>query len=52
MLVMEHVRKTPKLRIREDKPEDNEDESSQIIHHWTMETNSMRREQPLYATFL
>ncbi|KAI1029148.1 hypothetical protein LB503_013334 [Fusarium chuoi] len=39
MLVMEHVRKTPKLRIREDKPEDNEDESSQIIHHWTMETN-------------
>lgn len=25
MLVMEHIRKTPKLRIKEDKPEENED---------------------------
>ncbi|KAG5769100.1 hypothetical protein H9Q72_003575 [Fusarium xylarioides] len=30
MLVMEHVRETPKLRIKEDKPEDNEDRTAVI----------------------
>jgi acyl-CoA reductase-like NAD-dependent aldehyde dehydrogenase len=30
MLVMEHVRETPKLRIKEDEPEDNEDASPKL----------------------
>ncbi|KAF5617209.1 aldehyde dehydrogenase (NAD+) [Fusarium tjaetaba] len=30
MLVMEHVRETPKLRIKEDKPEDNKDRTAVV----------------------
>ncbi|KAF5577363.1 aldehyde dehydrogenase (NAD+) [Fusarium pseudoanthophilum] len=30
MLVMEHVRETPKLRIKEEKPEDNEDRTAVV----------------------
>ncbi|KAH7244512.1 Aldehyde/histidinol dehydrogenase [Fusarium redolens] len=30
MLVMEHIRETPKLRIREEKPEDNEDRTAVV----------------------
>jgi acyl-CoA reductase-like NAD-dependent aldehyde dehydrogenase len=36
MLVMEHIRETPKLRIREEKPEDNEDVSSTLITSLTI----------------